>query len=292
MKTDPSELHSTAQPTAAPSGADGRQTVVLLHSSGASSRQWDALAASLRPTCEVRAVDLHGHGRQAAWSHDRPMSVDDEAALVLRLIEGAGPVHLIGHSYGGAVALHLAVSRPAHVRSLAVFEPVLFGMLIQHEPQGEATREVIDVAEDMRRLIAQGEAAAAAERFVDYWSGAGAWPQLPPPLQQAVASRIASVMQQFDVVFREQLPPARLARLNMPVLCLSGGRSTPAAQRIAALLRTGLPRARHETLERVGHLAPITHAPLVNERLQHFLAGQMASAPSGPALPAAAAAAA
>ena len=247
-----------------------RETVILLHSSAASARQWDALADRLRPAFDVHAIDLHGHGRQAPWSGDRGPSVHDEAALVLPIIERAGGAHLIGHSYGGAVALHLSAARPSLVRSLAVYEPVLFGLLAEHEPRGAAAGEAFDLAETMRALVADGRAAAAAERFVDYWSGASVWSRLGPERQGAVVSRMPIVVQHFDALYAEPLPAARLARLTMPVLCLTGERSTAAALRIAALLRDLLPGARHEMLAGLGHMGPITHAPLVNDRLLRF----------------------
>ena len=109
-----------------------RETVVLLHSSAASARQWDALAERLRPRFEVHAIDLHGHGRQAPWRGDRPLSVHDEAALALPAIERAGAVHLVGHSYGAAVALHLAAARPSRVGSLALYEALPFRLLAEH----------------------------------------------------------------------------------------------------------------------------------------------------------------
>jgi hypothetical protein len=61
----------------------------------------------------------------------------------------------------------------------------------------------------------------------------------------------------------------------MPMLCLTGGRSTAAALRIAALLRDLLPGAQHEMLAGLGHMGPITHAPLVNDRLLRFHGGEL-----------------
>lgn len=248
----------------------GRETVILLHSSAASARQWETLVERLRPGFDVHPIDLHGHGRQAPWRGDRGLTVHDDAALVLPIIERAGGAHLIGHSYGGAVALHLAAARPSLVRSLAVYEPVLFRLLADHEPLGAAAREAFDLAEVMRALVAGGQAAAAAERFVDYWSGASAWARMGPERQRAVASRISVVVQHFDALYSEPLPAARLAGLTMPVLCLAGGRSTAAALRIAALLRVLMPGAQHEMLPGLGHMGPITHASLVNDRLLRF----------------------
>jgi len=261
--------HAPHLPAPAPARA-GRETIVLLHSSGASARQWDALAERLRPAFDVHAIDLHGHGRQAPWGGDRALSVHDEATLVLPVIERAGGVHLIGHSYGAAVALHLAVARPSLVRSLAVYEPVLFRLLADHEPQGVASLEAFELGKRMRMLVAGGHAAAATEQFVDYWSGAAAWARLAPQHQSAVVSRMPVVVQHFDALYAEPLPAQRLARLTMPVLCLAGGRSTAAALRIARLLRALLPHALHETLPGLGHMGPISDAPLVNERLLRF----------------------
>lgn len=256
--------------TAARHRAD-RQTVILLHSSAASARQWDALAERLRASFDVQAIDLHGHGQQAGWSGERPLSVHDDAALALPMLERAGGAHLIGHSYGAAVALHLAAVRPARVRSLAVYEPVLFRLLADHEPQGGAAREAFELAAAMRMLVSAGQAAAAAERFVDYWSGASAWASLAPHRQRAVVSRMPVVVQHFDTLHAQALPMAPLRRLSAPVLCLAGARSTAAALRIAGMLRDLLPGAAHETLPGLGHMGPITHAPLVNDRLLRFL---------------------
>jgi pimeloyl-ACP methyl ester carboxylesterase len=244
--------------------------VVLLHSSGASSRQWDALVAGLRTDYAVHAVDLHGHGRQPGWRGDAPLSLDDEAALVLPWLERAGGAHLIGHSYGAAVALQVAAAWPSLVRRVAVFEPVLFGLLAVHDPHSQGAREAFELGALLASMV-DDQPALAAERFVDYWSGPSAWKRLPPPAQQAVIARMPAVVPHFDALFREAWAPTQLARLNMPMLFLAGDRSTAAALRIALLLRTLLPAATHELLPGVGHLAPMTHPTAVNERLLRFL---------------------
>jgi pimeloyl-ACP methyl ester carboxylesterase len=111
---------STPVTTPAPTSTSTRPTVVLLHASGSSSRQWDLLSRTLRATHEVHAVDLHGHGRRPAWPGSRPLSLHDDARLALEVLERAGGGHVVGHSYGGAVALHLAAAHPHRVHSLAL----------------------------------------------------------------------------------------------------------------------------------------------------------------------------
>lgn len=250
-----------------------QSTVVLLHSSASSGRQWQALVEQLRPDVRVHAVDLHGHGRQAPWQGARPLTLVDEAALVLPIVDAArGAVHLVGHSYGGAVALRVAALRPRLVRSVAVYEPVLFGLLAQHDAHGEAAREAVDLAGRVRQHVHRGDLYAAAGDFVDYWSGAGAWSSIGAERQAGIAARMPIVVQHFDALYRERLDAGRLDPL--PLLCLTGARTTAAAQRICALLRARWPAARHETLDGLGHMGPITHPDMVNARIMRFLMAQ------------------
>lgn len=247
--------------------------VVLLHSSAASGRQWQALADALRPRHEVHAVDFHGHGTQPAWPGPAPMSLADEAAPIERLIERLGGAHVIGHSYGAAVALKLASRRPALVRSLVAYEPVLFGLLLDDPFSRREVQTVVGVAEAMRARVAQGQPEAAAQRFIDFWSGPGAWAALPPERQQGFTVRVPAVLQQFDGLFGDPLALADLARLRMPTLLLTGGQTVPAARRIVQLVHGALPDARREVFDPMGHMGPVTHAALFNRRVVEFLQG-------------------
>src|SRR5512147_2946927 len=76
-------------------------SVVCIHSSASSSGQWRALMERLAPRFRVLAVDLYGYGRTAPWPGDRPMSLDDQVALLGPVFQAAGDrFHLIGHSLG------------------------------------------------------------------------------------------------------------------------------------------------------------------------------------------------
>ena len=104
--------------------------VISLHSSASSPRQWSALAQTLGPAYRVAAPALIGYGDAPDWHHERPLSLDDEAQRIEPLIEAEPEgVYLVGHSFGGAVALRLAQRNPGKVRSLALYEPVLFSLL-------------------------------------------------------------------------------------------------------------------------------------------------------------------
>lgn len=258
---------------------DHADTVLLLHSSASSARQWDALAERLRGRWNVQAIDLHGHGTRPDWPgagpDDASFTLADDAALAEPLLHGAGRVHLVGHSYGAAVALKLATLRPGRVASLVAFEPVLFRWLMDDAAadaaSGEPALAVLRIAGAIDDDLARGDAAAAGQRFVDFWSGPGAWAALPPQRRQAVAARMGAVQRHFDAVLGDPALRTAIPRLRMPLLFLGGAHSVGAARRVAELLRQALPQATHETLPAMGHMGPLTHAAVFNRRVEQFL---------------------
>lgn len=245
--------------------------IVLLHSSASSARQWQRTVEALPLRFAARTVEFHGHGAQAAWSGRAAMSLADEAALVESLLEKVGPAHLVGHSYGGAVGLKVAMRRPSLVRSIAAYEPVLFALLRDDPGSWREIRSVDAVAEGMRQRLAHGQPLAAAQQFIDFWSGPGAWSSLSADRQAGFAARATAVVRQFDALFHDAMSLRDIARLRMPLLLLSGTHTVPAARRIVHLMAAALPMAQCEALERMGHMGPVTHPSAFNQRLVEFL---------------------
>ncbi|HKO68293.1 MAG TPA: alpha/beta hydrolase [Burkholderiaceae bacterium] len=251
-----------------------KPAVVLLHSSASSARQWDQLAGMLRPHFHVRAIEFHGHGEQPAWCSEAPLTLADEATLAVSALEEAGGGHVVGHSFGGAVALKLATMYPGLVQSVVAYEPVLFRLVLDDAVDPSLAQEVIAIAGSMREHLANGNSHSAAQVFVDFWSGAGAWNSLPAAKQALIAARMHSVMQHFGALFDEPLQQVDVARLGMPAMLVSGSRTVEVARRIVEVLRAALPAAEHEVLHGMGHMGPITHAVQFNQRLVRFLHAQ------------------
>jgi pimeloyl-ACP methyl ester carboxylesterase len=231
-------------------------SVVLLHASASSARQWQSFAAALAPRFPVHAIDLYGHGERMPWPAERPLTLADEAALAAPLLLCSDSVHLVGHSYGGAVALKLAALYPGLVRSVTLFEPVMFRW-IAGTPE---IADVIAVADSIGRHLALGSSFDAAQGFIDFWSGAGTFASMPASRQEAIAVRMPAIDRHFRAVFAEPLALREVARLSMPMLFMTGGRTQRVMQRFAETVRSALPRARHCTIAEAGHMGPITHA--------------------------------
>jgi pimeloyl-ACP methyl ester carboxylesterase len=95
--------------------------VIALHCSGSTGQQWQKLRQALGPTFRVISPDLIGCGDTPHWSGERPFKLTDEARPIVEIIDDwNGSVHLVGHSYGGGVALRVAVERPARIASSSI----------------------------------------------------------------------------------------------------------------------------------------------------------------------------
>jgi pimeloyl-ACP methyl ester carboxylesterase len=186
-------------------------------------------------------------------------------------------VHVIGHSYGGAVALKLALEHPEWLASLVVFEPVLFSLLMAHDPDDPAAREIRAVRAETCAATERGQLDAAGARFVDYWMGAGAWASMPEQRRQTVAAAMRQVAEEWHAVFEEPAPLAAFGALDARTLCLVGADSPASARAVSRLLAKTLPRASEVELDGVGHMGPVTHPDRVNALIEEHLDSQPGS---------------
>jgi pimeloyl-ACP methyl ester carboxylesterase len=246
--------------------------VVCIHSSASSSVQWRSLMERLAPRYRVIAVDLYGSGRTPAWPGDQRMRLDDQLALLEPVFRIAGDrFHLVGHSFGGAIALKAAFVDRSRVISLALYEPVLFSVLMADAPDSVAAREILAVRDDTIRLVDQGELDASAARFVDYWMGEGAWATTPESRKPVIAAAMRAVKPEWHAAFCEPTPLYAFAAIDAPTLLLTGAKSRESTRAIARLLRAVLPRVQAEDLSGVGHMAPVTHPERVSPLIERFL---------------------
>lgn len=254
------------------------EPVIALHCSGSSGGQWRRLADALGGRYRVLAPDLHGYGGSAAWPGHRPITLADEAEVVGALLEMCGgAAHLVGHSFGGAVALHAARLHAQRVRSLALIEPVAFHLLrAGDERDAAALREITGIADMVARALASGDSLAGFGRFVDYWSGPGAWAAVPADRHAAMAGALGAVALNFWAGLNDSTGAERFAAVAVPTLVVRGARSPLAGRRVAARVAEVLPGARLVTLDGAGHMAPVTHADAVNHLIRAHVAAHAA----------------
>lgn len=258
----------------------GRDVAVLLHASLGSKRQWLPFAQRAGSQWRSVAVDLWGYGdapMPARGAHSLDHEVDRVHAQLVALFGFLPRIHLVGHSYGGAVALRYAQRHPARVASLALYEPVAFSLLSAAGAERAAIAAVRD-AMDIR--LGWGDARGATAIFVDFWSADGSFAALAPATQSALEARIRKVPLDFAAAVDAPIALADLRQLALPTLLLGGTRSPAVTQAILTALTRTLPAARTGWLD-AGHMGPVdAHGrvePLLTAWLE--LACERAAAP-------------
>jgi len=260
--------------------ADSREAVVLLHSSGMSARQWGRLSSLLDPVHQVEAPDFLGSGDNPPWPDDRAFHLEMDIDLIEKRVRARGrPAHLVGHSYGGLIALLLAVRSPDLVRSLAVYDPVAFGVL--HDAgDREGLADLMRVgAHPLFLDDASGGGDAWFEVFVDYWNGPGAWRGMSANGRESFLRVGRKVYYEVRSLSKDRTPRAAYSGVKAPALLLGGARSPAAARRVVSLLAEALPNGRELLIPGAGHMGPLTHAALVNTAVEEHIARAAATDP-------------
>jgi len=237
--------------------------VVLIHAGVADSRMWDPQWAAWQTRFALTRLDLRGFGRS-----DRPVGSFSHAGDVLGLLDAAGidRALVVGASFGGLVALDLAVSHPEHVAALVLADAPLPGYAWSAEMRG------FFAAEDA--ALAAGDLDAATDLNVDFWVGSASDPvRAAIREQQLNAFRVQSDDAADDSLLTDDLPGA-LASLAVPSLVLAGEHDKADFRAIADHLAATLPDARRATIGGAGHLPSLERPEAFDEVVLPFLEGR------------------
>ena len=248
--------------------------VVALHCSLGSGRQWKALGDALKRSHRFLAPDISGYGANGC-ALDLPLTIAEEIrAISETLDEAQGPIHLVGHSYGGAIAFAIAARFPfAHrLRSLTLIEPVLPTLL---SGGGKADRRLFarfaQVARDVSEDIWNGSVLEAVDQFMAFWSGSAPQELLPEGARARMIDRAHKLAFDFQAAFAEENVAEAAALLRVPTLLLSGGTSPYITQRIVQRLGDIIDGAEVHHLPNAGHMLPLTHAASVNSLIAEHI---------------------
>ncbi len=277
------------------------ETVLLLHSSASTGGQWTGLCDQLSSRFHVVAPDFHGYGQSAPWCGRGALSLRDEARIAAHFLKAHDspsrrqPIHVVGHSFGGAVALRLAASYPHRIRSLTLVEPVCFYVL---RGQGLQDRqlfsEIHSVAAAMSVAAVTGDYCTGMAHFVDYWNGPGTWEALPEKSRRHLRQLVTRVVLNFQATLNEHSCLSDYRSIAIPTLLLHGSQSPRVTRRITELLARTLPHCQVKSIQGANHMLPITHPDHVNREImaqltQHqsrpFAAPQADIAPQVDAVP-------
>src|SRR6202022_1072950 len=150
-------------------------SVIALHCSLSSGHQWARLAEELASRHQVITPDISGYGSNPG-PFVLPTTLAEEVDLLSdRLGEAIGPIHLVGHSYGGAIAFKIATDSPlaSRVRSLTLIEPVLPTILLENGSDRRLHEHFVRLAHAVYEDLLNGSSLEAMEKFLAFWKGSG-----------------------------------------------------------------------------------------------------------------------
>jgi pimeloyl-ACP methyl ester carboxylesterase len=253
--------------------------VIALHCSLSSSRQWASLIEAVAHRYQAIAPDISGYG-SAVHSLPVAATLPDEVILLgSQLAQARGPLHLIGHSYGAALAFEMATASPlaARVRTLTMIEPVLPTILLDHKQDLPLYVTFADFADVVQAAVRRGDMRNAVKVSAEFWQDAGA-PKAC--MAEERAEQLARVVRKldgdFNAVFARKSVADHARRIKLPTLLLSGGLSPDVTQRIVLRLAECIKDVHVEHLSDAGHMLPITHATEVNACVLNQLGRRLA----------------
>jgi pimeloyl-ACP methyl ester carboxylesterase len=216
--------------------------IVFVHGGFSDLRAWASQLRAFSSNYRCIAYSLRYHypnpWRGDGSDYTVPVHAKDLANLIERL--GASPAHLVGTSYGGRIALHLARERPELVRTLVLAEPALRGDLEQ-----------------------------AARLFVDGVGGAGTFDTLPRDVRQRYVDNI-----RVQAIPASPAPFSRddATKVRVPVLLINGERTTNIFVLVNDELEKYLPNVERTRIPEASHLMTVTHPNEFNKVVMAFLA--------------------
>lgn len=245
--------------------------VILVHGSVSDYREWSKQMAPLARNYRVIAYSRRYHWPNSIPGADPDASperqVDDLVAIIKAL--RIGPAHIIGHSFGGAVAIRLALLHPELVRSLILIEPGISSILGDLPADDPVAKEAQATRAAMREAFAAGD----AERIVRTYAARVA-PGVYENAGKEERRMLLSNVPAFQLDYNSRRTPFTCedaGRVATPALVVYGGRSPPGLQRIAETTASCMKSAKAVRIPEATHWVPNSHARAFSEEAILFL---------------------
>jgi pimeloyl-ACP methyl ester carboxylesterase len=245
---------------------------VFVHGSAGAGAQWGAMAALLRPGEHCLYPDLVGYGSGARFERGSYRFQHEIAIVEKALQASACPSVLVGHSFGGVVALATAIARPELVTRLVLIEPVAFTFL-DGATHGSSWQRVIAFCDHIGALVQRGRHGEAAETFFDFWELGGLWHALGDKRKKVIELAMPKVAAECALVHAPVFTAADIAHhLSTPTLVLRGSASPRLARDVCALVADASPCCTLADLPGADHMSPMLRPQEVLAAIREFCA--------------------
>lgn len=239
-------------------------TLVLVPGSCSTGAAWKPVMKELGGDFRFVTTSLLGYGATAERRTERDATVLHEADMLEAVIRKAGgKPHLVGHSFGGAVALIVAMRERVELASLTVLEapiPSLLGTCGE-DAHFRAFRDMTDAYFSAWR----GGDREAIRTMIDFYGGEGTWAAWPERVRAYAVATTPVNMLDWASAYDHPLSPKMLAEIEVPTSVAIGAASHPAICRANGLAATSIKNATFKAIGGAAHFMISTHPAQVAE---------------------------
>jgi|GEM_PF-1764773 pimeloyl-ACP methyl ester carboxylesterase len=251
----------------------GRGTpVVFLHCSMSTKEQWTKIFNSLKDKFTVIAIDLYGYGESPFPEVIEGFSLDHETELMESVLNETigsnAKFHLVGHSYGGAVAMKYSTLDDSRNLSLCVYEPMLNHVF--RETDNEMYYLGKEFIEEIEQSIINGSPEQGCIKFIDLFSGEGTFERLPKEIQNIFTGCIKKMPMDYKATIANDLSLDLYKKIKIPVCLISGDKSPALTADISRAVAGVISDCSFQKVKG-GHMAPIENPDNVNKIIENFL---------------------
>jgi len=234
-------------------------TVVLVPGSCSTGAAWRPVIANWQGEFRCITTSLLGYGQTAERRTAEDPAISHETEVLEAVIRKADcPVHLVGHSFGGLVALAVALRNRVSLASLTIAEAPA-AELLRESGEHHHYRAFREMTGCYFADFANGNREAIAA-MIDFYGGAGTFASWPPRVRAYAVETTPVNILDWASAGGFALSEAMLAAVEVPTLVLRGGASHPAVQRANELLGSTIQGASLQTITGAAHFMIATHA--------------------------------
>ncbi|MBT5264667.1 MAG: alpha/beta hydrolase [Rhodospirillaceae bacterium] len=249
-------------------------TVLFVPGSFSTPMAWRSIQKRLPQKYRFVSTSLCGYGETEETRSLGDLGMEHQIRVIEAVAkQTGGPVHLVGHSFGGtlslAVALEGALAGVVEVLSIATFEANPLALIGEH---GGA-----ELLAATQRMSGKFEAAYhsgdpdAAGQIIDFWGGAGSFAAMPEGVREYCRATAYANVLDWRTAYEFQAQKVDYAGLSMPVLIVRGGLANPAMVAISEALSASIPSVVSADVEGASHFLITSHADECAELLAEFL---------------------
>jgi pimeloyl-ACP methyl ester carboxylesterase len=232
-------------------------TIVLVPGSCSTGAAWRPVIAAWQNRFRCVTTSLPGYGRTAERRTAQDTSIARLAETLESVIAKAGGrVHLVGHSFGGLVALAVALRQRAALASLVMLEAPAMEVL----RDGDTHYSVFRRMTEAYFADFEGGNREAIAAMIDFYGGAGTWASWPPRVRDYAIETTPVNIRDWASAYEFPLPPAALSAIEIPLLVVRGGGSSAAMQRANAVVHERTRGSALATIDGAAHFMIATHA--------------------------------